>query len=1618
MFRSLPSKPVLASFAVCSLVVGVAAALAPAAVAAGHRPLPPRAQQSSAAKWRTNASSGKPTTTVRVGSKAYAVAKGGEIPALRTQKSDTYVDGGRLRTVMSTAIVNYHTPSGAWAPVDTTLTKSADGSLANTADQMKVSLPATSLGTVAASDGAAIINTTMVGATSVPVESSKSTATYSNVYTGVTATFTVRAESVDETLRLASPQVPAAFVSLVTVATGSSLRLEQDRSVSVVAGDGTVQGSLPAPVMTDSSGDLDHETSTGVAYTISGSAPKYTVTTTPSQAWLRDPARVFPVLLDPSFTFGAGLDLGCYVTNPGTGSPSDPVLCSANTGTDNRLLYGSTAYVRRAFVKFGDLTGTSSPVPADAFIDSTDIVMTEAAQSSTAAMDTELQRPTTAWTSGITWAGQPATSGTQFDRLSITPPGVGNTVTFHPVTLIQATVRGGSPNYGFELRLVSEAVSNTIQFYGFASPASAPTMTVTWEPNAGQQKFIGAYDHQLSDRADVHVDLADRNLVVNGTDESLSGPGQSLIERRTYNSAVAAVNGDGSFGRGWSLNGGVDTGITISRAQVTVTRAGGSKGGFRRNFAQSSLTVRMKDNDPDGVSWANPAGWKADLTKIDSTHYKLAWRQSHVEWTYTMPTTTSTTAWLSKVDDGNGNVIIYTSTGSPLHTTQAADTTAQRSVNFTYDPTTGNIAGGSESLAAGATGARSWSYTYDANGNLSTYTDPAGQVTRYCYNGANLMSKIITARGSATGASCATTQGTDVTDITYDTGGQVASLSYENGVATAITVQFTTTIPLNPGGTSGETTFTDPYGKTTEYTYDTSDRITKTVTPLGYTATSTFNTNNDVTASVTPTNYSGGGSDPTSTTHFTGDNPDTVTSPTGASVAATYGGSESNQPDQVSDDRDPAHDPAGTSASSYLYNDGGQITANTKATATIRIRHEGDSGYTLHCGPGATPTAAYKGAVCETRDANFDAANPAQHRTAYRYNALGEQTSMTTAQPAGTARPAWTYTYDGLSRVTKVTDARGKATIFTYDTMDRLTRATYNDLHYTAYTWDADGNRLTVQDYTAGGTAITNAGDTYTYDNLNRTATETPDGQPATTTSWDANSRMLAADDGSGAGPVSYGYNDDGALTSMVESGGSCAGYSLSILPPASSLCILFDVDKNGRRLRTVQPGDFAEQDQTYNSGGQLINVTGTGQNAGAGITLYAFTYSYLSGTNPTNHTYKRTNNGSTAVLGVGAGSSLNYAYDTQARLSSATTKNSSGTITAKDSYCYDANGNRTSTSTTIGASCPGSSTYTFDGANQTTGTSNAYDSDGDETSAATSLPAPSTVRASTWTDSQQLATVTLNGGTALNNTYYDAGNNQLLTADSSASQQDQLTTTNTGAQTVTHTTAGNPSGGYYTERDPAGTLIALRDATTGNERYPLTDNLGSVWAVVDNTGTAVDAYTYDAYGQRTTVLNNYPQGFGYTAAYTNPGTGLVLLGARYYDPTRGRFTQTDPAQATGDYGYAGEDPTNQVDPTGLSFLSLGGSINLGFGHVSVGVNIGDGGFHPFIGAGLGPKASAPVTPIASLNSGSSGSGNSLSAQGCAYGACYSHSLTGSDSNYSYNFFGGTSASVNDTYTF
>jgi RHS repeat-associated protein len=128
--------------------------------------------------------------------------------------------------------------------------------------------------------------------------------------------------------------------------------------------------------------------------------------------------------------------------------------------------------------------------------------------------------------------------------------------------------------------------------------------------------------------------------------------------------------------------------------------------------------------------------------------------------------------------------------------------------------------------------------------------------------------------------------------------------------------------------------------------------------------------------------------------------------------------------------------------------------------------------------------------------------------------------------------------------------------------------------------------------------------------------------------------------------------------------------------------------------------------------------------------------------------------------------------------------------------------------------------------------------------------------------------------------------------------------------------------------RDPAGNVISQRGAD-GTRVYYLTDGLGSTTALVDDTGQVRTRYRYSPYGETEQTCHGdgcVDNPWRYTGEYQDD-TGMYKIGERYLAPALGRWTQADPAAfrinpsmlgEPSPYAYAGCNPINNTDPTGL----------------------------------------------------------------------------------------------------
>ena len=124
------------------------------------------------------------------------------------------------------------------------------------------------------------------------------------------------------------------------------------------------------------------------------------------------------------------------------------------------------------------------------------------------------------------------------------------------------------------------------------------------------------------------------------------------------------------------------------------------------------------------------------------------------------------------------------------------------------------------------------------------------------------------------------------------------------------------------------------------------------------------------------------------------------------------------------------------------------------------------------------------------------------------------------------------------------------------------------------------------------------------------------------------------------------------------------------------------------------------------------------------------------------------------------------------------------------------------------------------------------------------------------------------------------------------------------------------------TGASPTTTWLAPEGPATG---WYVTDGRGSVTGVADQTGSLVQAMSYDPWGVPTqSVGATSSTVFGWNGEEYSPVTGLQYLRARWFEPTSARFISADtvlgdptiPA-SWNQYGYGWGDPVNQVDPSG-----------------------------------------------------------------------------------------------------
>ncbi|WP_371790433.1 hypothetical protein OG285_06145 [Streptomyces sp. NBC_01471] len=860
---------------------------------------------------------------------------------------------------------------------------------------------------------------------------------------------------------------------------------------------------------------------------------------------------------------------------------------------------------------------------------------------------------------------------------------------------------------------------------------------------------------------------------------------------------------------------------------------------------------------------------------------------------------------LTKTTDRNGNATTLSYTGglpSKIVSTRGSDT--QKAA--VYATASGHVTTLTQTGADGRE--RAVTYTVNGAGDLVSIKDALNRTTTFGYTPSGHQLTSITNPGGGK-----TTFGygsVGVLSITQENktagspGDSVTRLSYADS---------TKTLVASPN-TDQSKAVTDVPHTTYDLTDNNSARVSKATDAEGRERSKTYTANFD-TASATDGSGAGAG---TISNTFGANGGESLTksaSPTGSSFGAAYDNTAAGSKYSPSSTTD-----GQSNKSTYTYNGSGNLSSAKDANASeAKVAYNDDGTVKTSTDPGNTTD------------------------TTYHYDSASHQ--VTSVDPAGGTLKPQSYTYDTFGRMATAKDGRGVSTSYTYDDADRITKVDYSD---------------STPDVT------------YTYDGFGRTKTRA-DGTGTTTYGYNDLGKLTSRTATSGGGTISYAYDKDGNQTSVTDARGTTTyAYDNSDKlvqaitdAPTSKTKIGFAYDDHGRRTDTWYGTNDAHSifkarvHQDYDKSGRISRVWADQGPATDTTRQFDTTYCRSAGSTSTCSTataddrdllqWSKDNlNGKTTT----------YSYDTANRLKSVATSGGGKTYT----YGYDARGNRKT-------SGDGTTTqsFDFDAANQITTSGYGYDAKGDLTKS------PS-LSAITSDGAGRMTSAKTSKGTGTY-TYAGTDQNELI---------HQSTDTGENVDYVYGTTDqyGMPvieqvkldAGTAYIDHDPTtGQPLSLR-TTNGYEAYYIIDGLGSPVQFINQSTVQSTVYSYDPYGAYQT-----DQATG-TAAAQNPyrfvggtydrTTGYIKYGQRWYDPTTGRFTTQDALTFIADpangnrYAYAGDDPINNFDPTGMfdfdsALSTLSSFITVGGGAGAVGGCVIAGVFTDGIGCPAGAIAGA-----------------------------------------------------------
>ncbi|WP_083752044.1 RHS repeat-associated core domain-containing protein [Saccharothrix sp. ALI-22-I] len=549
------------------------------------------------------------------------------------------------------------------------------------------------------------------------------------------------------------------------------------------------------------------------------------------------------------------------------------------------------------------------------------------------------------------------------------------------------------------------------------------------------------------------------------------------------------------------------------------------------------------------------------------------------------------------------------------------------------------------------------------------------------------------------------------------------------------------------------------------------------------------------------------------------------------------------------------------------------------------------------------------------------------------YDLFGDQVAQSELKPDGTVLRTTKYGYDTAGNTTTVTDAKQNVTTLEFDAGNRLVKQIEPEGVTQEFGYDAAGN-LTRYTDPRGNRTITTYNPWGLQEKVIEPATAAHPTDRTWTSEYDANGNEVKL---TAPGGVVRTRTFDPADQLTAETGSGAE-------KPTTARDIAYDIVGQATRI--------GSDTYTYDDRGNLLTTAGPGGTAEFGYDADSnpttrrdaagtSTYTYLKGRLNTvaeglagvTQTFGYDGAGEVKTVGYGAGRTRTFGYDDYSRQISDVLTGSTGQTISSTTYGHD--DTDLVTSKTENGVQTG---YTYDALGRlktatTGGVTTAYEWDpaGNRTKAG--------AKTSTYDERNRLlsdgdytytysARGTLAGRTSSGHTepYAFDAFDRMVGAISQTYTYDGLDRVSTRNGTA-FTYAGQDdqvvSDGTATfARGPGDELLATKKGDAA--RVPVANGHGDVIGAIAPDGQALaDKTSYDAFGKVTAKTGDTGP-LGYQGDWTDPATGQVDMGARWYEPTTGGFNARDDIPFQGGegvranrYTYGAGDPVGQIDPDG-----------------------------------------------------------------------------------------------------